>query len=138
MTVIQLADHQLPELARLIAAELAPAPRLPHVPTARVVDPMSCLVDASTLAEALGVSRRFVYEHADELGAQRLGEGPKARLRFDVQAARAAMSRSAGKRSLTVVPSDDGASERSPRRRSARLPIGVPEPGSVLKIRGAA
>jgi hypothetical protein len=25
----------------------------------------------------------FVYEHADELGAYRLGTGPRARLRFD-------------------------------------------------------
>lgn len=35
----------------------------------------------------LGVSRGFVYDHADELGAVRLGSGPKARLRFDVAGA---------------------------------------------------
>lgn len=31
------------------------------------------------------MSRTWVYEHADELGAIRLGRGPKARLRFDVE-----------------------------------------------------
>jgi hypothetical protein len=41
------------------------------------------LVDAAAIARRFGVSRDFVYEHADELGAVRLGDGPKARLRFD-------------------------------------------------------
>lgn len=40
------------------------------------------LVDAATLARELGVERDWVYAHADELGAIRLG-GPKGRLRFD-------------------------------------------------------
>jgi hypothetical protein len=41
------------------------------------------LVDAAEIARRFGVSRDFVYDHADELGALRLGVGPKARLRFD-------------------------------------------------------
>lgn len=41
------------------------------------------MVDAAAIAQRLGVSREYVYEHADELGAVRLGEGTKARLRFD-------------------------------------------------------
>jgi hypothetical protein len=41
------------------------------------------LVDAATIAERFGVERRFVYDHQRELGAVRLGHGPKARLRFD-------------------------------------------------------
>jgi hypothetical protein len=41
------------------------------------------LVDAAAIARQFGVSRDFVYQHADELGAVRLGSGPKARLRFD-------------------------------------------------------
>lgn len=40
------------------------------------------LVDASEIARRFGVSRDFVYEHAEELGAVRLGRGPKARMRF--------------------------------------------------------
>src|SRR3954462_5179891 len=42
------------------------------------------LVDADTLARHLGVERSYVYEHAVELGAVRLGDGPKARLRLNV------------------------------------------------------
>jgi hypothetical protein len=41
------------------------------------------LVDAAAIAHLFGVSRDSVYQHADELGAVRLGDGPKARLRFD-------------------------------------------------------
>jgi len=41
------------------------------------------LVDATEIARRFGVSRDFVYGHADDLGAVRLGDGPRARLRFD-------------------------------------------------------
>jgi hypothetical protein len=41
------------------------------------------LVDAAEIARRFGVSRDFVYDHAVDLGAVRLGNGPKARLRFD-------------------------------------------------------
>lgn len=40
------------------------------------------LTDAATLASELGVERDWIYEHAEELGAIRLG-GPRGRLRFD-------------------------------------------------------
>jgi hypothetical protein len=43
-----------------------------------------CLVDAATVAAFLGVDRGWVYEHAGELGACRLGSGPRARLRFSL------------------------------------------------------
>ena len=38
---------------------------------------MTSLVDARALAEYLGVSVGYVYEHAAELGARRLGSGPR-------------------------------------------------------------
>lgn len=41
------------------------------------------LATAAELATQLGVSRAYVYEHAERLGAIRLGRGPRARLRFD-------------------------------------------------------
>ena len=47
-------------------------------------------VDAATLARTLGVERDWVYARARQLGAVRLGDGPKARLRFDLEQARAA------------------------------------------------
>jgi hypothetical protein len=42
------------------------------------------LVDATAVAQFLGVTRGWVYSNADLLGARRLGTGPKARLRFDL------------------------------------------------------
>jgi predicted DNA-binding transcriptional regulator AlpA len=41
------------------------------------------LIDAAELARRLGRSRAWVYEHADELGAIRLGDGPRPRVAFD-------------------------------------------------------
>jgi hypothetical protein len=42
------------------------------------------LVDAAEVARRLGVSRESVYEHADALGAIRVGNGVRPRLRFDL------------------------------------------------------
>lgn len=50
------------------------------------------LVDAATLADALSVERDWVYGHANELGAIRLG-GEHGRLRFDLDAVRERMQR---------------------------------------------
>jgi hypothetical protein len=44
-------------------------------------------VDAATLARHMGVTRGWVYENADRLGARRLGDGPRARLRFNIAVA---------------------------------------------------
>jgi hypothetical protein len=41
------------------------------------------LADAAAVARELGVDRDWVYEHAEELGAARLG-GARGRLRFDL------------------------------------------------------
>lgn len=49
------------------------------------------LLDPKELAAALNVSLDYVYAHAAHLGAMRLGDGPKARLRFDLQTAQRAM-----------------------------------------------
>ena len=47
--------------------------------------PGARLVDAATVADSLGVEPDWVYDHAEQLGAIRLG-GPKGRLRFDLRA----------------------------------------------------
>jgi hypothetical protein len=44
------------------------------------------LVTAAELASVLQVSRAFVYERQAFFGAIRLGDGPKAPLRFDLDA----------------------------------------------------
>jgi hypothetical protein len=55
------------------------------------------LLTAAEVARRHGVDRSWVYAHADELGALRLGDGPKPRLRFDPERVRDALdARSAG------------------------------------------
>jgi hypothetical protein len=49
------------------------------------------LLTAGQLAERLGVTRTWVYDHAAELGAITLGDGPRPRLRFDSQVAAQAL-----------------------------------------------
>lgn len=49
------------------------------------------LLDPQELAGELRVSVDYVYAHSAELGGMRLGDGPKARLRFELAAAKAAM-----------------------------------------------
>jgi hypothetical protein len=46
-------------------------------------DALPQLLDATAVARMLGVTRGWVYEHAAELGAIRLGAGARPRLRFD-------------------------------------------------------
>jgi len=41
------------------------------------------LIDATEVARRLDVDRTWVYERADELGAIRLGDGKRPRLRFN-------------------------------------------------------
>jgi hypothetical protein len=89
------------------------------------------LVDAATVAEYLAVERSWVYEHAAELRARRLGLGPKARLRFSLEDV---------DRALTTCVSNKGSeTDASPaptplrrRRRSSGLGTSV----DLLPIRG--
>ena len=103
-------------VADLVLAELA-RPRVPDG-----------WVDAAAVARHLSVDAGWVYAHAADLSARRLGGGPKARLRFrlaDVDAAVEAMTvRPEGRES-------QGASSRvtEPKRRSRPKPLsgtGVP------------
>lgn len=58
------------------------------------------LLTPAEVARRFGVSRAWVYSRADELGAIRLGEGRKPRLRFEAErVAQALRTRSAGERS---------------------------------------
>ncbi len=74
------------------------------------------LADAAEIARRFGVSRDFVYDHADDLGAVRLGNGPKARLRFDP----ARVSRALRKPPPKATPPSR---RRAPRSSSSLLPI---------------
>lgn len=48
-------------------------------------------IGARELACELGVSLDYIYSHAVELGGMRLGSGPRARIRFDLDRARRAL-----------------------------------------------
>jgi hypothetical protein len=65
------------------------------------------LVDAAELARRFGIERSWVYTHAIELGAVKLGSGAKPRLRFNPQIA-AKVLREAGGRSAADPPARSG------------------------------
>ncbi len=87
---VRLADADVERIAEQVAALLAPQ-------VAGLVDAdgghqwttvgTSRIVDARTLAQHLGVSRYCVYTHSRELGGKRIGSGPRAALRFDLDQA---------------------------------------------------
>lgn len=118
-----------------------PAPLVSNDGAAAVAEARVPLVDAATLAAELGCSRKWIYEHADELGALALGalgDGKRPRLRFDPVAARAALACLSSKRSQASTPSVDGAAEAIALRRRRRLPNRLPAAGSILRSRPRA
>ena len=110
----RLADLVADRLAERLAGRLSSAPRL---------------VCPRELADALGVSRHYVYNHATELGGVKLGEHRGAPLRFDMAQAAAAL-RQVGGRPEPPAP----AAQRRSRRRAASRP-GTETP--LLPIGGA-
>ncbi|HEX5375996.1 MAG TPA: hypothetical protein VFW48_07540 [Solirubrobacterales bacterium] len=84
------------------------------------------LVDAAELARRFGIERSWVYTHAIELGAVKLGNGAKPRLRFDPEVAERVLRR-AGE-----VPAADPPA-RSGKR--AGQPRGSVDRGELLPIR---
>jgi hypothetical protein len=106
----------LERLADLVAVRLAR--ELAGVLEARTLREAE-LVDATEIATRFGVSRDFVYAHADELGAVPLGTGPKPRLRFDP----------AKVADLLAARSDHKGSEAPNRRRRRRRRKRSVDPG---------
>lgn len=75
--VVRLSDETIDALARRIV-ELLDVDAL-HSP---VDSPVGQLITAAEVARWCGLDRSWVYAHADELGAVRLGDGARPRLRF--------------------------------------------------------
>lgn len=122
--VTDTLDRQLPDLVDELAEQVAEraaaklAERIGELPARE-----PSLIDVAEVARRFGVSRDYVYEHSDELGALRLGSGRNPRLRFDPSKVEQALT---AKRS-EVEPEPP---RRRPRRRSRRaelLPIGGDE-----------
>ena len=82
------------------------------------------LIDAAEVARRLGVSRGTIYEKAGELGAVRLGSGPRARLRFDPELVAERLGPSTSRPKAPRQPA------RSPTHHRATAP------GSLLPVRG--
>ena len=82
---------------------------------------MGQLVDAAAVARLLGVSRATVYAKADELGAIRIGNGKRARLRFDP--ARIVAGHLTASRDPETTPRRRPSRRRSKRPNSDLLPI---------------
>jgi hypothetical protein len=79
----ELTPHTIEQIAQRVAQLLRERGETGPQPTR--------LLDAAQLAIHLGVTRTWVYEHAQQLGAIRLGAGTKARLRFDLATATTAI-----------------------------------------------
>jgi hypothetical protein len=93
------------------------------------------LMSAAEVARELNVGRQWVYAHAEELGGRRLGDGPRGRLRFDLETIRAASACLASNQShgRNASPRAESAATTEPSGR--RLPNRLPEPGSILAVR---
>lgn len=85
------------------------------------------LVDAAELARRFGIERSWVYTHAIELGAVKLGNGAKPRLRFDPEVA-ARVLRRVGGEPAADPPARSGKRAGQPRGSEGRV--------GLLPIRG--
>jgi hypothetical protein len=81
-------------------------------------------VDAAALARTLGVDRDWIYARARALGAVRLGDGPRARLRFDLDAALAKLDPPPSEqRAATGGSARPGRRRPRPRLHSPGIPL---------------
>jgi len=81
------------------------------------------LLTVAEVAQRLRVSTKWVYAHQRRLGAIKLGEGPKARLRFDAGAVAAELDRDErerGVRQNAVLPEPPAKAKRTRRRLVSR------------------
>lgn len=103
---VRLAPESVEAVARRLAELLSSRPGL-SAPRR--------LLTAAEVSEWWGVERSWVYAHADQLGARRLGSGRRPRLRFDPDevAERLADAASAGDgRRSPRIPGDSRNSTR--------------------------
>jgi hypothetical protein len=110
-------DDALDRLADLLAERLAV--RLKGVAPA-AAEP---LVDAAEIARLHGKTRTWVYEHAGELGAVRLGSGPRPRLAFSPARVAERLQKA---EEPTRAPLPEASRRRLRRQRAGRTATGAP------------
>jgi predicted DNA-binding transcriptional regulator AlpA len=76
----RVIDELADRLSDVVVQRVLDAIRVERL-TAGASEPQAWL-SANEVAKRLRVSREWVYEHAEELGASRIGNGPRPRLRF--------------------------------------------------------
>jgi hypothetical protein len=79
------------------------------------------LLTVAKLAKHLDLNPAYIYEHADELEAIRIGDGPKARIRFDLHTAEAALKKLQATRE-PAPPETAGRKRRQPVERGSYTP----------------
>lgn len=124
MTGRTLTAADVEAIAQRVAELLHAGPAAPA--------PDQRLVTAHELARTFGFTRGWVYEHADELGAVRLGDGNRPRLRFDPATVRERLASCSPNKQSAAPEAPAGATH--PRRRSPRTSGTTAD---LLPIRGA-
>ncbi len=93
-------------------------------------EPGAGLIDAAEVARRFRLSRAYVYENADALGAIRIGTGKRPRLRFEPETVAERLTARSGSRG-----SESGKPARKARSKPRRRPRSDSAPG-LLPIRG--
>ncbi|HEX8745123.1 MAG TPA: hypothetical protein VF712_18505 [Thermoleophilaceae bacterium] len=109
---MRLEPDDVEAIARRVAELLGATPQAPVR-----------YLDAAQLARALGVERAWVYAHAAQLGALRLG-GPRGRLRFDLERVREALAPGGGPAECERARTAPRRPRRAGRRRGLDLSRG--------------
>lgn len=78
---VRLAPESIEALAAALAEALAGEGG--EVPDRSADGKEPRMISAGEVSRRWGVGRRWVYNHAEQLGAKRLGDGRRPRLRFD-------------------------------------------------------
>lgn len=81
------------------------------------------LVDAAELARRFGIERSWVYSHAIELGAVKLGGGAKPRLRFDPEIAVRVLRKVNGKPTADPPARSGERADQPPRPGRSEVPL---------------
>jgi hypothetical protein len=105
---VDLTPESVEQVARRVAELLHRKELQRHVQASRDPDYLT----VAELAKKLGLNPAWVYEHAAELGAKRIGSGPKARIRFELHVAKAALARMEADR---TAPTTTTSSRKRPR-----------------------
>lgn len=74
---VRLTPDDIETLAHRVAELLRSAPAAPALPARQR------LMTAAEVAQWWGIERSWVYAHAEQLGARKIGGGERPRLRFD-------------------------------------------------------